>query len=96
MPKPIAGHRQKPAITRAVQQDLRHRQTDDLRVTRPGRAPNPTPLGQGIVHQHVKCREQGVEVGVHEASKVDVARATPTSAPLLRTLAPTPNMESTI
>jgi hypothetical protein len=31
------------------------------------------PCGQEIVNAHVKCRDEGVEVGVHEASKVDVA-----------------------
>jgi hypothetical protein len=38
----------------------------------------------------VKCREKGVDVGVSEASLVDVASATPPSAPFLCPLRPAP------
>jgi hypothetical protein len=33
-------------------------------------------LGQEVVDEHIKCRDEGVEVGAHEASLVDVAVAT--------------------
>jgi hypothetical protein len=52
---------------------------------------------QEIVHQHVKCCEQAVKVGVHEAtSVVDVALATPTfdSRPISPRAATTPRANS--
>ena len=61
--------------------------------------PRPLPLGQEIVHTPIKCGEQGVEVGAHEASKVDVAVATPHFGALVMspsTRSPTRNLESTI
>src|SRR6185312_4076507 len=94
--EPVAGHRQEAPVTGMIQKDLRDRQTDDLRVAGLGRAARANARRKGIVHQHIKCGQQGVEVGVHEASKGRRCRATPTSAPLLRTLSRTPNMESTI
>jgi hypothetical protein len=57
-------------------------------------------LGQEIVHAHVKCGEQSVEVGEHETtSVVDVAIATPPFGALVmspRGNPRRPNTESTI
>ncbi|HYM57425.1 MAG TPA: hypothetical protein VES79_05625, partial [Solirubrobacteraceae bacterium] len=59
----------------------------------------PAPLRQEIVNPHVKCGDEGVEVGVHEASKVDVAISNASFGALLmspRATPPRPNTESTI
>lgn len=79
MGQPLAGQAQKAPLGVAVQEDLRHSERDELGV---GDLWAPACTGtrrQEIVHQHVKCGEQAVKVGVHEAtSVVDVAIATPT------------------
>ena len=61
----------------------------------------PLPRGQKIVNTHVKCRDEGVEVGVHEASKVDVAISNASFGALVMSpcgtsLSPRSNSESTI
>jgi hypothetical protein len=62
----------------ALQEDLRDRKRDELGIADLWAPACTCAGGQEIVHQHVECREQAVEVGVHEAtSVVDVARATP-------------------
>lgn len=48
-----------------------------LSVGDEGRTSASAPAGQEIVDAYVKCDDEGVEVGVHEASMVDVALATP-------------------
>ena len=77
MPQPPARQRQELAIVGAAEKDLRDRQGDQLGVADPRRAPAARAGGQEIVDTHVKCRDEGVEVGEHEASLVDVAFATP-------------------
>jgi hypothetical protein len=68
----------------AIQQDLRDRERDELTGTDPCRPANTPSAGQEIIHEHEKCREKVVKVGVHEAtSVVDVALATPTFDGLL-------------
>jgi hypothetical protein len=73
----LAGEAQKAPLGRAVEEDLRHRQGDELGVRDPGLAARALPPWQEIVGQHIKCGEKGVEVGEHGASLVDVALATP-------------------
>ena len=79
MPKPPAGEAQKPTLRRAMQEHLGDGERDELGVGDPWETACAGPRRQEIVHQHVKCREQAVKVGEHEAtSVVDVALATPT------------------
>ena len=99
MPEPVLREREELAVVGEPHEHLRDRQRDELRVGDPGRTARPHPLGQEIVHAHVKCRDEGVEVGVHEASLVDVASATPPFGVLVMspsTELPTRNSESTI
>jgi hypothetical protein len=66
----------KPALGQAVQQHLRDGQADHLGVGERRAAARSAPDGQEIVDHHIKCGEQGVEAGEHEAtSVVDVALA---------------------
>jgi hypothetical protein len=100
VPQPPPGERQELSIVGDAQEHLGHGERDELGVGDPRRTPRPAPLGQEIVHAHVKCREQSVEVGAHETtSVVDVAVATPTFGALV--MSPCgrprrPNTESTI
>ena len=94
--EPIPRHRQETAIAGMVKQHLGDRQTDHLRIAGPGRAAGTTPLRQGIIHQHIKCREQGVEVGVHEASKGRRCKSNANFGAFATDPCPRPNKESTI
>jgi hypothetical protein len=61
--------------------------------------PWPLPRGQEIVNTHVTCDDEGVEVGVHEASKVDVATSNASFGALVMSPcgpAPRSNTKSTI
>ena len=77
MPEPAARQAQEPPLVRAIEKDLRDRQRDDRRVIDPRRASRAGTLREEIVSKHIKCDEQGVEVGRHAASLVGVASATP-------------------
>jgi hypothetical protein len=97
----LAGETQKPPLGMASQHDLRDGERDELRVGDLWATPCTLTGRQEIVHQHVKCGEQAVKVGVHEAtSMVDVAIATPTfdSQPMVPRAPATPraNSESVI
>ncbi len=71
-----AGQRQEAAVVGTVEEQLRDRQRDELGVGELRSAAGPGSPGQEIVSPHVKCGDEGVEVGAHEASLVDVAVAT--------------------
>jgi hypothetical protein len=77
--EPLAREAQEAPLGVAAQVDLRDRERDELRVGELWAPPCTAASRQEIVHQHVKCGEQAVKVGAHEAtSVVDVAIATPT------------------
>ena len=79
MREPAASETQKPPLGVAVEHDLRDGERDELRVSDSRATACTGSSGQEIVHQHIKCGEQAVKVGEHEAtSVVDVAIATPT------------------
>jgi hypothetical protein len=97
MPEPIARQRQELAVVGEPEEDLGDRQRDQFGVADPGRSTRSHPFGQEVVHQHVNCREKGVEVGAHVASLVDVAVATPDFGALCRASSPADsNSESII
>jgi hypothetical protein len=75
----LAREAQKPPLGMAAQKDLRDGERDELSVCDLWAAACAGAGRQEIVHQHVKCSEQAVKVGEHEAtSVVEVAIATPT------------------
>jgi hypothetical protein len=79
VPELLARKAQEPALGMTIEQDLRDRERDELRVVDPWASACTASGGQEIIHQHEKCGEKVVEVGEHEAtSVVDVAVATPT------------------
>ena len=63
--EPLLREAQEAALVRAIEQHLRDRQADQLAVGDPRRAPEPPSGRQEIINQHVKARQQGVEVGGH-------------------------------
>jgi hypothetical protein len=77
--EPAASQAQEPSLLGALQKDLRDRQCNELGVGDLWASACTAARRQEIIHQHVKCGEKVVKVGVHEAtSVVDVALATPT------------------
>jgi len=77
MAQPPAREGQELAVVGQPEHDLGERERDELGVGDPGWPAGSPPFRQEVVHQHVNCREKGVEVGVHVGSFVDVALATP-------------------
>ena len=76
--QPLARQAQKPPLGMALQKDLGHRERDEFGVGDLWASSCTAASRQEIVHPHVKCDEQAVKVGEHEAtSVVDVAIATP-------------------
>jgi hypothetical protein len=99
MPKPPARECKELPVVGNPQEHLSDGQRDQLSVGDPGRMPRPPALGQEIVNPHVKCGDESVEVGVHEASLVDVAISNASFGALVmspRANSPRPNTESTI
>ncbi len=95
-----ARERQELAVVGDREKHLRDGQRDELGVG-DLRTARPLPRGQEIeiVNTHVKCDDEGVAVGVQEASTVDVAmRNASFGALVMSACANTPpsNMESTI
>ena len=78
MRQALTGQPNKPSLGMTPKHDLRDRQRDELGIGDLRATACTLPRRQEIVRQHIKCVEQAVEVGVHEAtSVVDVALATP-------------------
>src|SRR2546427_5445865 len=74
----LTGQPNKPSLGMTPKHDLRDRQRDELGIGDLRATACTLPRRQEVVRQHIKCDEQAVEVGVHEAtSVVDVALATP-------------------
>jgi hypothetical protein len=97
VPEPVAGQSQELAVVGQPQEHLGDRERNELGVADLRRGAHTSPFRQEVIHQHVNCREKGVEVGAHEASKVDVAVATPDFGALCRASSPNSgNSESTI
>jgi hypothetical protein len=73
-----AGEAQPAALGAEPEQDLSDGQTDQLGIAELGLATG-TPTGtEPLINPDVECDDEGVEIGVHEASQeVDVAFATP-------------------
>ena len=95
MSEPVAGDREETSVVGDTQEHLRDRQADELAVGDLRRAARPSARRQReqeVIDAHVKSDDEGVEVGVHVASEVDVAIATPTFGALVMT----PRSESTI
>jgi hypothetical protein len=81
--QPPADQPQPAPLGAAAEQDLGHGQTHQLGIAELGRPAGPTAWANQVVDHDIECNDEGVEVGVHEASQeVDVASATPTLGPL--------------
>jgi hypothetical protein len=79
VPESAAGEPQPAPFAVAAQQHLSDGQTDQLGVAQFGFATGTASGADQVVDGDVQCRDEGVEIGVHEASQeVDVATATPT------------------
>jgi hypothetical protein len=100
VPEPLADQPQPAPLGAAAQQDLGNGQTDQLGVAELGSAARPPPRPEQLIDHDIECNDEGVEVGVHEASQeVDVAFATPTLgalALLVTTRHPRPDSEAII
>jgi hypothetical protein len=84
-----ASEPQPAALGVAAQQDLGDGQTDEFGVGQLGAATRSLTGAEQLVDHDVQCDNEGVEVGVHEASlEVDVASATPTLGALVSVVTP--------
>ena len=73
------GQPQPAPLGATAEQDLGHGQTDQLGVAELGTPARSLARAEQVINHDVECDDEGVEVGVHEASlEVDVAFATPT------------------
>ena len=77
MAQAAGDHAQPVAFAAGTEQDLGHGQADQRGVGELGRAAHPTAWAEQAGDGAVECLDEGVEIGVHEASVVDVADATP-------------------
>jgi hypothetical protein len=76
--QPSAGEPQPASLGVEAEQDLGDGQADQFGVTEPGASAGSRPGAEQVIDHDVECDDEGVEVGVHEASlEVDVASATP-------------------
>jgi hypothetical protein len=98
--QPLAGKPQPAPLRADTQQDLRGGQADKLRVGELGWPARATPTAHQLIDGDVQCDDEGVEIGVHEASpEVDVASATPILGALARLVTarhPHPSSEAII
>ena len=73
MSKPPPRQFKEATVVRAPQEHLRDGKRDEFTTGDLRWTPEPAPGRQEIIDLNVKCDDEGVEVGVHEASMVDVA-----------------------
>ena len=89
MTQPAAGEPQPAPFGVDPQQHLGDGQTDQLGVAELWLAAGAESGAEQVIDGDVQCRDEGVEVGVHEASQeVDVALATPTLGALALLVTP--------
>jgi hypothetical protein len=100
MAQPLAGKAQPAPLGGEPEQHLGDGQADQLGIGELGWPARAAPAAEQLVDGDVQCDDEGVEVGVHEASQeVDVAFATPTLgalAPLVTARRPHPSSEAII
>jgi hypothetical protein len=100
VPEAVGRQREELAVVGQPQQHLGNRERDRLAVRELRRMAGTAAGRQEVVDLHLKSRRKGVKGGVHEASKVDVAIATPPFDARVMSPRPShtaqPNTESTI
>jgi hypothetical protein len=100
VPEPPAGEAQPASLGRTAEQDLRDGQADQFGVAELGSPSRPNPRAEQVIDSDVQCRDEGVEIGAHEASQeVDEAVATSTLGALVSLVIPQhprPHSESII
>ena len=98
--QPLAGEPQPAPLRTEPEQDLGDGQTDQLGIGELGAAARPAAGTQQLVNGDVERDDEGVEIGVHEASQeVDEAVATSTLGALVSVVIPQhprPDSEATI
>jgi hypothetical protein len=88
MSEPVARDREKPSVVGDAQEHLRDGERDQLAVAdlrRTSGAGARRQREEEVIDAHIKSDDEGVEVGVHAASVVDLAIATPTFGALVMT-----------
>jgi hypothetical protein len=97
--QPLVGEPQPAPLGAEPEQDLGDGQTDQLSIGEFGSPSGPATRAEQLIDGDIQCDDEGVEVGVHEASKVDVADATPTLGTLASVVTarhPQPDSEANI
>src|SRR5215216_3940570 len=97
--QPLVGEPQPAPLGAEPEQDLGDGQTDQLSIGEFGSPSGPATRAEQLIDGDIQCDDEGVEVGVHEASKVDVADATPTLGTLANVVTarhPQPDSEANI
>jgi hypothetical protein len=99
MAEPSGGEPEPAVLDRAVHQDLGDGQADQFGVADPGWPARPLARPEQLIDGDVQCDDEVVEVGAHEAPRVDVADPTPTLGGLVLLVMPChprPSTESII
>jgi hypothetical protein len=85
----LGGEPQPATFRTAPEQDLGDGQADQLGIGEPGTPARSLARAKQVIDGDLECDDEGVEVGVHEASQeVDVAPATPTLGALVSLVTP--------
>ena len=70
MAEPCHREAQEVSLARDVEQDLSDSQADQLGVSDPRAAAGTRPARQDFISEHVKCDQEGVEIGGHAATSM--------------------------